>query len=324
VNCTRISQGPSRYLQLDAHIGQGTYGKVEKARDLLDQEVIAIKKVKVEQAVLGIGSDKAVAQYGIHFTVLREIKVMRELTHPNIMTIKDVFVDGDFINLVMPYMVTDLRKLLEKRIRLNEAQVKCITLQIVKGIVELHNHWFIHRDLAPANVFISSDGVCKIGDFGLARQFASPRPVNKTPKVVTLWYRAPELIYGAQQYHDRVDVWSIGCIFAELLQGGKPLFPGNGEIDQIGKIFEVCGTPSEINWPGARQLPLFFEFTHNECRNLKDIFPSVPEQAIDLLQKLLALDPLNRISAQEALDHPYFKSLPAPCNPSELPLQFLS
>lgn len=113
-----------------------------------------------------------------------------------------MYVEGDFINLVMPHMSSDLRKLLEKRVRLTEAQIKCIILQITKGIAELHSHYFMHRDLAPANVFINASGVCMVADFGLSRSFGSPRPSKKTPKVVTLWYRAPELLYGANYYRE--------------------------------------------------------------------------------------------------------------------------
>eukprot|EP01071_Lankesteria_metandrocarpae_P009795 Lankesteria_metandrocarpae@DN5248_c0_g1_i1.p4 len=315
--------GPKRYRVLDSHIGQGTFGKVEKAMDLLDNSIVAIKKVKVEQKLPAEGGSSVVAMCGIHFTVIREIKVMREIKHDNIISIKDVYVEGDFINLVMPHMTCDLRKLLDKRIRLTESQIKCLFQQIVLGVAALHKYWFIHRDLAPANIFIDNKGICKVADFGLSRTYGSPRGGKKTPKVVTLWYRAPELLYGASMYHNRIDSWAVGCIFAELLSGGKPLFPGMGELDQLARIFEVCGTPDENNWPDAVHLPVFIEFTHCPPKDLRNLYPGVSEVAIDLLKKLLALDPLKRISCAEALASPYFSSLPQASNPSDIPLSLL-
>lgn len=319
------------YEQLDAHIGQGTYGKVEKARDKRDGQIVAIKKVKVEsllsaedeQSMLSQGKTTPVANVGIHFTVLREIKVMRELNHPNVISIRDVYVDGDFVNLVMPHMVSDLRKFLDRRVRLTEAQVKCILRQILLGLTELHANWILHRDLAPANIFIGSDGICKLADFGLARGFGSPRPSKKTPRVVTLWYRAPELLFGARFYQDRVDVWSTGCIFGEMLLGGRPLFPGTEEIDQLARIFELMGTPDPQTWPEGSQLPQYIDFTHCEPQEFRAVFPGVSETALDLLRQMLCLNPAKRISAAQALEHPYFSALPLACEPSELPLHAL-
>eukprot|EP01068_Selenidium_serpulae_P011701 Selendium_serpulae@DN5708_c1_g1_i1.p1 len=318
-----VASGPSRYTLLDAHIGQGAYGKVEKAQDTLDGEIVAIKKVKVERPEPELS--KSIAEHGVNHTVLREIKVCRELNHENIMTIKDVFVEGDFINLVMPHMAYDLKALMSNTPLLNSAQQKCLLHQILRGLDALHSSWYLHRDLAPANVFISSNGVCKVGDFGLARQFAAPNCGALTPKVVTLWYRAPELLFGAAHYHDRVDMWSVGCIFAEILANGrtqKVIFPGSDEIDQLGRIFKVLGTPDAKNgdpWPNVKELPLFLEFSHCRPMDLNAMFPGVTADALDLLKKLLVLDPLQRLTAPQALSHPYFTTPPLACPPSDLP-----
>eukprot|EP00922_Rhytidocystis_sp_ex-Travisia-forbesii_P052747 GHVS01078251.1.p1 GENE.GHVS01078251.1~~GHVS01078251.1.p1 ORF type:complete len:339 (+),score=30.41 GHVS01078251.1:185-1201(+) len=334
-----MAKGAERYEQLDSHIGQGTYGKVEKARDKTTGRVVAIKKVKVE-----VASDEenkkgrqSIGSLGIHFTTIREIKVMREIQHPNIMGLLDVFVEGDFMNLVMDHMESDLKKVLDSKVRLSESHVKCIMLQILSGLKELHGWWFVHRDLSPANVFVNSDGICKVADFGLTRMFgwymkeARFQHEGKrvewsermTDKVVTLWYRPPELMFGATKYGSAIDIWSAGCIFAELLNGGKALFPGTGEIDQLGKIFHVRGTPSDTNWKEARDLPLYCEFTKGDPQDLATLVPGCAKAGVSLLDDMLALDPNKRINAEQGLKHSYFNAVPLPCTPSELPLNYL-
>lgn len=332
-------KGKDRYEILDDHIGQGTYGKVEKAKDKITGEIVAIKKVRVEikDDQQNRQNREIVGNFGIHFTIIREIKIMREIEHQNIMRVLDVYVQGDFMNLVMSHMSSDLKKLMEKTTRLSESQIKCILKQILTGLQVLHSWYFIHRDLSPANIFISDKGICKLADFGLSRTYGwlmKDQSFNKenskvvwkeyfTDKVVTLWYRPPELILGANKYGSAVDIWSVGCIFAELLREGKALFPGFNEIDQLGKIFEIMGSPSDTNWPEARNLPCYCEFTHCNAKNLKDIFVDRPAVCIDLMEKLLNLNPNKRISAEGALKHEYFSVVPLPCRPEELPLQYL-
>ncbi|KAK6589880.1 cyclin-dependent kinase-related kinase [Cryptosporidium xiaoi] len=312
-----------RYEQLEAHIGQGTYGKVEKALDKSDNSVVAIKKVRLCELPSNLAeSRQKVGQCGIHFTVLRELKIMSEITHPNIMGMRDVYVQGDFINIVMDYMESDLRKVFESRIRFSESHIKCILKQIISGVNELHKWFIIHRDLAPANIFINSSGIAKIGDFGLSRSYGQPRR-EYTPEVVTLWYRCPELLFGSTKYTHAVDMWSIGCIFAELLSGGRAIFPGEDELKQLGRIFELLGTPNKSTWPQAKELPLFCEFTPRQPLDFKQVFPNTSEIALDLMRSLLKLNPLERISAKEALEHEYFKSYPLPCSPSELPVMYI-
>lgn len=193
---------------------------------------VAIKKVKLEiNLTQGVSlADAGLAmQHGISHTVYREIKIMRELDHPNLITVRsrsrfrcqqlvDVYVEGDFINLVMPLMESDLHKLLEKRTRLNESQIKCIMIQILEGVAELHRHWFIHRDLSPGNIFINNQGICKVADFGLSRSYGSPRPSKKTFLVVTLWYRAPELLFGSTHYRKLGNIY-IHCQRIKLMCG---------------------------------------------------------------------------------------------------------
>eukprot|EP00920_Eleutheroschizon_duboscqi_P026404 GHVT01065052.1.p1 GENE.GHVT01065052.1~~GHVT01065052.1.p1 ORF type:complete len:247 (+),score=59.23 GHVT01065052.1:788-1528(+) len=246
------------------------------------------------------------------------------------------------MNIVMDIMEGDLKKFIDKNVRLTECHVKCLMRQLLQGLEQLHAAFFVHRDLSPANVFINKAGVCKVADFGLARSFgwhAEGSPVlsraartsqqqqhrfrpTMTAKTVTLWYRPAELIFGANLYGSAIDMWSCGCVFAELLLG-RALFPGLNEIDQLGKIFELCGTPSDSLWPEARALPYFAPFTHKLPGGLETKLKGTSAEAVNLLQKMLQLDPHKRISATEALEHVYFSSIPLPCKPAELPVEYL-
>lgn len=164
---------------------------------------------------------------------------------------------------------------------------------------------------------MDSDGHVKLGDFGLARVFGSPNR-NMTSLVCTIWYRPPELLFGAREYSTSVDMWGIGCILAELLLR-VPLFTGTNEIDMLGKIFHVLGTPNEQTWPGVTSLPNYIEFTPNTKMDLTALFTAASPDCLDLLSKLLALDPNHRISASDALAHDYFTNAPVPTNPIDLP-----
>ncbi|KAF8822492.1 putative cell-cycle-associated protein kinase, partial [Cardiosporidium cionae] len=208
---------------------------------------VAIKRVRVKNLdeKRWRSSNICVGEVGIHFTTVREIKVMREIRHPNLMGLLDIYVQEEFMNLVMEVMETDLKKVLAQKLLLTESHVKCILKQILNGLLELHKWHITHRDLSPANIFLNKSGVCKIADFGLSRQCivsledtlcSRRRKIKRkeqlTSKVVTLWYRSPELLYGAKKYGHSVDIWSVGCIFAELLTG-IPLFSGSNEIEQV-------------------------------------------------------------------------------------------
>ncbi|CEM01665.1 unnamed protein product [Vitrella brassicaformis CCMP3155] len=322
---TTTSKGSGRYSLLDANIGAGTYGTVAKALDKATNKIVAVKRVKLDRKCVDEEQHSGrlpVGEAGIHFTVLREIKIMKEIRHKNVMGLIDVYAEGDFVNLVMDFMHTDLKKFLGSHPQLTEAHIKGMMQQILQGLEVMHSWYFIHRDLAPANVFINAEGEIKLGDFGLARSHGSPDRAM-TPQVVTIWYRPPELLYFARLYSDKVDIWSVGCIFAEMLLG-RPLFNGQGEVDQLAKIFDVMGTPTETNWPGAKHLPRYCEFTYAPPQDFRQVFgPGVSELSLALLRQLLVLNPNQRISAKEALAHEYFKTPPYPCAPSQLPLGFL-
>lgn len=204
-------------------------------------------------------------------------------------------------------------------------------IQLLKAIAHLHDNWIVHRDLKTSNLLLSNNGVLKVGDFGLAREFGSPlKPY--TPVVVTLWYRAPELLLGQKEYSTHIDVWSCGCIFGELLQM-EPLFPAKSEQDQLNKIFKLLGTPSERTWPGFSRLPMvqkMKKFIDYPISDLRSKFPPsvLSEQGMRLLKELLRYDPGKRVSCDGALDmgfgkggeqSGYFRESPAAIDPSMFP-----
>ncbi|XP_047318985.1 cyclin-dependent kinase G-2 isoform X2 [Impatiens glandulifera] len=226
-------------------IDEGTYGVVYRAKDKKTGEIVALKKVKMEKE-----------REGFPLTSLREINILLSFHHPSIVDVKEVVVGSslDSIFMVMEYMEHDLKGLMETMKQpYSQSEVKCLMIQLLEGIKYLHDNWVLHRDLKTSNLLLNNQGDLKICDFGLARQYGSPlKPY--THLVVTLWYRSPELLLGAKQYSTAIDMWSLGCIMAELLSK-EPLFNGRTEVDQLDKIFRTLGTPNETIWPGFSKLP---------------------------------------------------------------------
>ncbi|XP_061360777.1 cyclin-dependent kinase G-2 isoform X2 [Gastrolobium bilobum] len=226
-------------------IDEGTYGVVYRARDKKSGEIVALKKVKMEKE-----------KEGFPLTSLREINILLSFHHPSIVDVKEVVVGSslDSIFMVMEYMEHDLKGLMEAMKQpFSQSEVKCLMIQLLEGVKYLHDNWVLHRDLKTSNLLLNNRGELKICDFGLARQYGSPlKPY--THLVVTLWYRAPELLLGAKQYSTAIDMWSLGCIMAELLSK-EPLFNGKTEFDQLDKIFRILGTPNKTIWPGFSKLP---------------------------------------------------------------------
>ncbi|KAF2097736.1 Pkinase-domain-containing protein [Rhizodiscina lignyota] len=298
-------------------IGEGTYGVVYKARDLKTNHIVALKKIRLEAEDEGVPS-----------TAIREISLLKEMNDVNIVRLLNiVHADGHKLYLVMEYLDLDLKKYMEalpvsqggrgkplpegtvpmlQTLGLGENIVKRFMSQLVAGVRYCHAHRVLHRDLKPQNLLIDKEGNLKLADFGLARAFGVPLRTY-THEVVTLWYRSPEILLGGRQYSTGVDMWSVGCIFAEMCTR-KPLFPGDSEIDEIFKIFRVLGTPTEMDWPGVTSFPDFkSSFPKWQRQDLADLVTGLDNDGLDLLEGMLVYDPAGRISAKQALLHPYFE-----------------
>jgi cyclin-dependent kinase 7 len=255
---------------------------------------------------------------GVDFTALREVKLQAELKHENVVELLDVFVANDTMNVVFEILPNNLDNVIkDKAVVLTQADIKAYMLMLLRGLEYCHAHYVLHRDLKPENLLIGPDGQVKIGDFGLARIYGSPNR-NMTSMVCTIWYRPPELLFGAREYSGSVDMWGAGCIFAELMLR-TPYLTGMNELDQLGKIFHALGTPSDDVWPGMSALPNYIEFTPSQAPPLASIFSAAPEDALDLLAKMLKFNPSERLTAAEALKHPYFANAPAPTPVDKLP-----
>mmetsp|Transcript_7358 Transcript_7358/g.19680 ORF Transcript_7358/g.19680 Transcript_7358/m.19680 type:complete len:364 (+) Transcript_7358:317-1408(+) len=244
------------------------------------------------------------------------MKLLREIQHPNVIALRDVFPLKKNIALVLPFMESDLEAVIRDRaIILSPGHIKSFMKMLLSALDACHSNWIVHRDVKPNNCLLASDGQLVLADFGLARTLASPERDKTRPythQVFARWYRPPELFFGASSYGFGIDVWAAGCIFAELLLR-RPWFPGNNDIDQLGKIFQALGTPNESTWPGLSSLPAYVEFQPVTAPPLRSLFPAaVSADALDLLGKMVSLNPAHRPTAAEALSHSYFTSDPPP------------
>ncbi|KAK9286452.1 hypothetical protein L1049_014849 [Liquidambar formosana] len=292
-------------------IGQGTYSSVYRARDLETGKLVALKKVRFAN----------MDPESVRF-MAREIHLLRRLDHPNVMKLEGLVtsrVSGS-LYLVFEYMEHDLAGLAATPgIKFTEAQIKCYMQQLLRGLDHCHCRGVLHRDIKGSNLLIDNNGNLKIGDFGLATLFRPNQKQPLTSRVVTLWYRPPELLLGATDYGVAVDLWSTGCILAELF-AGKPIMPGRTEVEQLHKIFKLCGSPSEEYWKKSK-LPhaTIFKPQHPYRRCVAETFKDFPSSTLALLDVLLAIEPESRGSALSALQSEFFTTKPLPCDPSSLP-----
>ncbi|XP_037349630.1 cyclin-dependent kinase 20 isoform X2 [Talpa occidentalis] len=270
-------------------IGEGAHGIVFKAKHVETGEIVALKKVALRRLEDGIPNQ-----------ALREIKALQEIEdNQYVVQLKAVFPHGAGFVLAFEFMLSDLAEVVRHAQRpLAQAQ-----------------------DLKPANLLISASGQLKIADFGLARVFSPDGNRLYTHQVATRWYRAPELLYGARQYDQGVDLWAVGCILGELLNG-SPLFPGENDIEQLCCVLRILGTPSPQIWPEITELPDYNKISFKEQAPvpLDEVLPDASPQALDLLGQFLLYPPGQRIAASQALLHQYFFTAPLPAHPSELPI----
>ena len=294
-----------RYQKLEKNgtVGEGTYGVVYKAKDRQSGDFVALKRIRLE-----------VEDEGIPSTTLREISVLRQLKHPNIVELSDVIQSEGRLYLVFEFVDKDLKKYMDS---LGDAQmapnvIKNFTWQLIKALEFCHVRGVMHRDLKPQNVLVSREGRLKLADFGLARAFVPPiRPF--THEVVTLWYRPPEILLGCKTYALPVDMWAIGAMMYEMVCK-RPMFPGDSEVDELFKIFRVVGTPNEDVWPGVTSLQDWNEaFPVWPALNIAKLpmLATADHAAIDMIEGFLPLDPKKRLSAGEALKHEYFADMSA-------------
>ncbi|KAJ2587164.1 cyclin-dependent kinase 5, partial [Coemansia sp. RSA 1722] len=313
-------------------LGEGTYGIVYKAQNRETNEVVALKRIRLDNE-----------EEGVPCTAIREISLLKELKHPNILGLFDVLHTEKKLTLVFEFMDSDLKKFVDAYGGdLDPPTVKHLLYQLLGGIAYCHRNRVLHRDLKPQNLLINKRGDLKLGDFGLARAFGIPVR-SYSHEVVTLWYRAPDVLMGSRQYDTSIDIWSIGCIFAEMATG-RPFFAGTSINDQVYHIFRIMGTPIDplvfnvqslikyslgeqaanegsaekivdINyrrrvWPGCSKLPEWKRnFPMFSSVPLEPLLPKLSAKGIDLLERLLEYAPEKRISAEEALAHPFFEDL---------------
>ena len=294
-------------------LGKGTYGTVYKAKKKGCEKFFAIKKIKNELDNEGIPS-----------TALREIAILKKMKNPNVVNVEAIAFNNHHIELCLEYCKYDLKKLIDCKKHdpsfYNVKFVKNMMFQLLKGVEHLHSHKILHRDLKPQNILVDDNGwILKLADFGLSRVYSIPiRPYTK--EVLTLWYRAPEMMLGINHYAIGLDIWSIGCIFVELYLG-KPFIMGDSEIDQLFKLMQVYGTFNELTLPGYKAFPYFDQdFPYWKGVGLKNYLKQrhgvipIDDVAYDLMEKMLAIDPCKRITCKDALSHPYFNDVICTCN----------
>ncbi|TBU02120.1 serine/threonine kinase [Hamiltosporidium magnivora] len=302
-------------------LGEGTYATIYLADEIETEDSskiyysptctikpirkVAIKKIKRSDMIKGLD-----------LSAIREIKSLRKIDSRYVIKILNVFYFSKTLNLVLEYVESNLEIIIKDRsIIIMPEDIKAWSYMILRGLFACHSKFILHRDIKPNNILITVTGIVKLADFGLSRSISTQ---SMTPQAITRWYRPPELLLGSKLYSFGVDMWSFGCVFAELFLR-TPYFPGDDDIKQLDTIFKALGTPSEKDWPSLTLLPNFIKFPIYQRHPLKNLFSAVSDDALDLLSKLLTYDPSKRITCLNALKHPYFINLPRPTIPEKLP-----
>ncbi|XP_782022.1 cyclin-dependent kinase 14 [Strongylocentrotus purpuratus] len=285
-------------------LGEGSYAKVYKAVSCINQQVVALKEIRLQQ------------DEGTPFTAIREASLLKDLKHANIVCLHDIIHTKTTLSFVFEYVHTDLSTYLERHPGgLNPNNVRLFLFQLIRGLSFCHKRKILHRDLKPQNLLISEAGELKLADFGLARAKSIPSRTY-SHEVVTLWYRPPDVLMGSTDYSTQLDIWGVGCIFLEMMWG-QPAFPGlKDATDQLEKIFKVLGTPTEQTWHGVSRLPNYGKVAaagrFHKPKLLCEILPSILliPGAESLMTDMLQLEPRKRISTVQAMTCQYFKDLP--------------
>jgi serine/threonine-protein kinase BUR1 len=321
--CSKI--GEYEMLQ---KLGEGTFGEVHKARHCRTNQIYALKKILMHNE-----------KDGFPITALREIKLLKMLSHDNCLKLEEMAVERPqaegrkraILYMVTPYMDHDLSGLLDNPdVHFSEPQIKCYMLQLFKGLRYLHENHILHRDMKAANLLINNRGRLQIADFGLARHYDEPVPQrglgngearrDYTSLVVTRWYRPPELLLNLRRYTPAIDMWGAGCVFGEMFKR-KPILSGTSDIHQAQIIFELVGSPNDQSMPGWNLLPGAepIKAFPPSTGGLANRFRELNREGLELLSQLLLLDWRKRINAIDAIDHPYFQSSPKPMREEDIP-----
>ncbi|XP_077541849.1 cyclin-dependent kinase 16-like isoform X1 [Haemaphysalis longicornis] len=285
------------YTKLDK-LGEGTYAMVFKGKSRLTDNLVALKEIRLEH------------EEGAPCTAIREVSLLKDLKHNNIVTLHDIVHTEKSLTLVFEYLEKDLKQYMDDCGNfLSMNTVKCFLFQLLRGLAYCHGRRILHRDLKPQNLLINERGELKLADFGLARGKSVPIKTFSN-EVVTLWYRPPDVLLGSTDYSTSIDMWGVGCIFYEMASG-RPLFPGSTVEDELHLIFRTLGTPTEDTWPGieSRSEFLAYRFPRYTPENLGTKVPRIGAPGTALLLEFLRFEPKTRISASEAMRHSYFDSL---------------
>lgn len=282
-------------------VGSGTYGKVFKGVHVYTKDMVALKKIRMEGE-----------RDGFPVTAIREIKLLQSLNHDNIVKLREVMVEKNDCFMVFEYLSHDLTGLLNHpTFKLEQSHKKDLAKQLFEGLDYLHRRGVLHRDIKAANILVSNTGQLKLADFGLARFYSKSSKLDYTNRVITIWYRSPELLLGETQYGPAVDIWSAACVLVEIFTR-HAIFPGDGgEINQLDKIYNVLGTPTVQDWPGIVDMQWFelLRPTERKPSTFEEKYKDrVSPMAFELLQAMFLFDPTARPTAADVLEHPFFTS----------------